>query len=325
MPGLVPYGMLAPVVDEYGPYVKHERLVWAELAGSLPVQLTQETVQRVRASGDTIELDHVREVYLPLTQLVNLYIQHTGRLYADTHDFLHVQERKTPFVIGVAGSVSVGKSTTSRLLRELLGQLPGRPRVDLITTDGFLHPNSVLAARGIMHRKGFPESFDRNALLQFVMDVKSGAEVVRAPVYSHLVYDIVPGEFTHVRRPDILIVEGLNVLQPARQRTDKTMALALSDFFDFSVYVDADEADLRRWYIERFMGLRATAFSDPQSFFTRFATLTDAEAVAQAGEFWDTINSPNLRTNILPTRGRATAILRKGPDHDIEWIRIRKV
>lgn len=317
--------MAEALLDEFGPYVRHDRTLWAALSEEMPVDLTEDKLARIRSRQDTIDMEQVREVYLPLTELINLYVQHTGDLYASTHDFLRLSERRTPFVIGVAGSVSVGKSTTSRLLQELLRQGPGHPKVDLITTDGFLHPNDELNRRGIMHRKGFPESYDRQALLRFVMDVKSGAPEVRAPVYSHLVYDIVPGEHATVRRPDILVVEGLNVLQPARRRVDGSMTLAVSDFFDFTVYVDAAEEDLRRWYVERFMLLRATAFRDPRSYFFRYTRLTDEQAVRQATTYWDEINGPNLRENILPTRGRATAILRKDPHHDIAWVRIRKV
>lgn len=312
-------------LDEFGPYLRADKAVWAKLASEMPVEITEETLRRVRARLDTIELEHVREVYLPLTELINHYVESTRRLHSDTHDFLGVHSDRTPFVIGVAGSVAVGKSTTSRLLRALLRQLPGHPHVEMITTDGFLYPNAELDRRGIMDRKGFPESYDRHALLRFVMDVKSGAEEVSAPVYSHLTYDIVPGERTVVRAPDILIVEGLNVLQPARRRPDGGMALAVSDFFDFTVYVDADPTDLRAWYLQRFMRLRETAFRDPRSYFARYAAMETADAVAYAERIWDTINGPNHVRNILPTRGRATVILRKGHNHDIDWIRIRKV
>ena len=228
-------------------------------------------------------------------------------------------------MVGIAGSVAVGKSTTARLLRELLAGWPEHPSVSLVTTDGFLLPNAELERRGLMHRKGFPESYDRRALLRFVMAVKSGADAVSAPVYDHLGYDIVPGGQVSVARPDILIVEGLNVLQPARVRSDGTTGLAVSDFFDFSVYVDAEVDVVREWYVARFLRLRETAFRDPRSYFTRYAALTAEQAVDQARHLWDTINGPNLTQNILPTSGRATAILRKDADHRVKWVRIRKV
>lgn len=318
-------GTPAPEDEPFGPYVARERAIWAELSETHSLNLTDETLGRIRSTGDPIDLDQVRQVYLPLTELLNLYIEHKSKLYRVTHDYLKLSVRKTPFVIGVAGSVAVGKSTTSRLLRELLSQGPGAPHVDLVTTDGFLYPNAELERRGLMQRKGFPESYDRRALVQFVMDVKSGVPEVHSPMYSHLIYDIVPGAVKVIRQPDILILEGLNVLQPARRRADGSMALAVSDFFDFSVYVDADEADLRRWYIERFLHLRETAFLDPRSYFTRYAKMPLDAALRRAGQIWDTINGPNLTTNILPTRGRATAILRKNANHDIALIRIRKV
>ena len=228
-------------------------------------------------------------------------------------------------MIGVAGSVAVGKSTTARLLRELLRRAPGNPKVDLITTDGFLLPTAELERRGLMERKGFPESYDRRALLQFVIDVKSGEPRVTAPVYSHIIYDIVPDEQTVIERPDILIVEGLNVLQPARVDADGRSGATVSDFFDFSVYVDADETDIKRWFLDRFMVLRDTAFHDPRSFFKRFTQLSRAEALQFGSHIWNTINGPNLRENIETTRDRATAILRKGPDHRVQTISIRKV
>ena len=313
------------VPDNYpfGPYLTRSREHWAELARTLRLDLTEETLARVRATADPIELDQVRQVYLPLTELVNLYIQHTKMLYVGQNRFLNLTVTRTTFVIGVAGSVAVGKSTAARLLRELLRQTGAT--VDLVTTDGFLYPNAELKARGLLERKGFPESYDRRALVHFVMNVKSGEPEVRAPVYSHLAYDIVPGEEIVVRQPDILIVEGLNVLQPARRRPDGTLGLALSDFFDFSVYVDADEELIRSWYLERFRHLRRTAFQDPHSFFARFAAVPEEEAVAMARGVWDTVNGPNLRANILPTRGRATVVLRKGENHAVEWVRIRKV
>jgi type I pantothenate kinase len=310
---------------EYGPYVERSRADWAELAEHTPITLDPSTLERVRGLGDPTDMLDVREVYLPPTRLLSRYFLHTSELHRSTIDFLHMEVGRTPFVIAIAGSVAVGKSTTARLLRELLAAWPEHPRVSLVTTDGFLLPNAELERRGLMQRKGFPESYDRRALLGFVMAVKSGTDEVAAPVYDHLGYDIVPGAEVIVRRPDILILEGLNVLQPARVRSDGTTGLAVSDFFDFSVYVDAEAEDIRDWYVSRFLSLRETAFRDPRSYFTRYAELAPDQAVRQARHLWDTINGPNLTQNILPTRGRATAILRKDADHRVKWVRIRKV
>ena len=227
--------------------------------------------------------------------------------------------------MGLAGSVAVGKSTTARLLQQMLAHWPAHPHVELVTTDGFLYPNAELERRGIMHRKGFPESYDRRALLRFVTAIKSGRDEVTAPIYSHLVYDVVPDERVVVKSPDIVIIEGLNVLQPARVREDGRTGLTLSDFFDFSVYVDAATSDIRQWYVERFQRLRETAFRDPASYFTRYAALSPEQAVAQAEDIWDTINGPNLAQNILPTRGRADLVLRKDRDHSVRYVRLRKM
>ncbi len=314
----------APEDDPFGPYLTLERRHWAALAAARP-DLEAETLARLRGVNEPMDVDEVGEIYLPLTELIQLYSDRTAALYRDSHRFLGLSGARTPFVIGVAGSVAVGKSTTSRLLKELLSRGPGNPKVDLVTTDGFLFPNERLAELGLQERKGFPESYDRRRLVQFVMDVKSGAPEVRAPVYSHLVYDIVEGEEVVVRQPDILIVEGLNVLQPARRRANGTMGLAVSDFFDFSVYVDAHDADVKSWYLHRFLALRQTAFRDPKSYFVRFSEIGETEALAQASDIWDAINGPNLVANIKPTRGRATVILRKAADHKVSWVRIRRI
>jgi type I pantothenate kinase len=307
------------------PYVELDRRAWARLRDHHPLSLTAEDVARLRGLGDRLDLHEVEQVYLPLSRLLNFYVGATEGLHRVTTDFLREQPERTPFVIGVAGSVAVGKSTTSRILRELLARWPGTPRVELVTTDGFLYPNAELERRGLLQRKGFPESYDRRALLRFVAEVKAGADEVSAPVYSHLTYDIVPGERAVVHRPDVLIVEGLNVLQPPRVQPDGRTGLAVSDFFDFSVYVDARVEDIRRWYVDRFLRLRETAFADPHSYFHRYAALSDDEARATAERIWATINEPNLTENVRPTRGRASLVMSKGEDHSVRRVRLRKL
>ncbi|EQD83970.1 pantothenate kinase [Saccharopolyspora erythraea NRRL 2338] len=307
-------------VRELSPYVELHRDQWRELRNSMPLPLSETELDALRGLGEQVDLAEVADVYLPLSRLINLQVATRQRLHETTTTFLGEQSRrsKTPFVIGIAGSVAVGKSTTARILRTLLARWPDHPRVDLVTTDGFLHPRAELVRRGIMHRKGFPESYDRRALLRFVTEVKSGAPEVSAPVYSHVAYDIVPGEENVVRSPDILIVEGLNVLQPGP-------SLAVSDLFDFSIYVDAHTEHIEQWYVERFLALRHTAFADPGSHFHHFAGLSDEDARAEARHLWRTINEPNLVDNILPTRPRATLVLRKDIDHSINRVRLRKL
>ncbi len=318
---IVPPGLtIAPEDDPYGPYVALSRRQWADLADTIPWTLDSDTLARLRGLGDPTDHAEVLEVYHPLTQLLNLYWERTNALFSSSHDFLGLNDKQVPFVIGVAGSVAVGKSTTARLLQELLARGPRRPKVELITTDGFLYPNHLLEAMGIAHRKGFPESYDRAALLQFVIDVKSGKSDVTAPVYSHLIYDIVPDEFTVVKRPDILIVEGLNVLQPASMQHP----LAVSDLFDFSIYVDAPEATIKTWYLERFVYLKNTAFQSGDSYFNKYKGLSDSEALSVASDTWDRVNLKNLVENILPTRERANLIIHKSADHSIDRLLLRQ-
>ncbi|HKS48121.1 MAG TPA: type I pantothenate kinase [Amycolatopsis sp.] len=309
-----------PRVLQVSPYVELYREQWRELRRNTPLPLTAEELLQLRGLGEQVDLVEVAEVYLPLSRLINLQVAARQQLYEATTTFLGEDclRTKVPFIIGIAGSVAVGKSTTARLLRTLLARWPDHPRVDLVTTDGFLYPRDELVRRNLMHRKGFPESYDRRALLRFVTAVKSGAEEVSAPVYSHLAYDIVPGQEQVVRQPDILIIEGLNVLQPGPR-------LTVSDLFDFSIYVDAHTEDIERWYIERFLKLRQTAFADPASHFHHFASLPDDEARAEARHLWRTINQQNLVENIRPTRPRATLVLRKDADHSINRVRLRKL
>ena len=307
------------------PYVELDRAAWARLREQTPMRLDAADVRRLQGLGDRLDIAEVEQVYLPLSRLLSFYEEATEGLHQVTSDFLGERRQRTPFVIGVAGSVAVGKSTTARILKELISRWDSAPQVELVTTDGFLLPNTVLNARNLMARKGYPESYDRRALQRFVAEVKAGKAEVTAPVYSHLTYDIVPGEQIVVRRPDVLIVEGLNVLQPPRQQHDGRAGLAVSDFFDFSVYVDAHVEDIKTWYIQRFLRLRETAFAQPASHFHRYASLSDEAARDIAENIWEAINAPNLRENIQPTRGRATLVLSKGQDHSVRRVRLRRL
>jgi type I pantothenate kinase len=302
------------------PFLEIDRAEWSALAPRMQTTLTQTEIVELRGLGDQLDLVEVEEVYLPLSRLLNLYAEGAQQLHDVTTTFLGASSRRTPFVIGIAGSVAVGKSTVARLLRELLARWEGTPRVELVTTDGFLYPNAELERRGLMERKGFPESYDRRALLRFVSRVKAGESDVKAPFYSHLAYDIVPDAEVTVNSPDVLIVEGLNVLQPAAPGRH----LAVSDLFDFSIYVDARTSDIEKWYEERFLSLQRGAFSNPLSFFHRFASLTEEQARARAAQIWASINEPNLVQNILPTRPRASLVLRKGSNHAVHSVLLRK-
>lgn len=307
-------------------YEEYSRDEWAALAESTPYPLTDADVTRLASLGDPIGPVEADQIYRPLAQLVQLHYTHTRRLACDRSQFVGRPRpgTLTPFVIGVAGSVAVGKSTTARLLQELLRRWPSTPRVDLITTDGFLYPNAELERRGISHRKGFPESYDRRALIRFLAAIKSGAPEVSAPVYSHVTYDVT-NEVCVVTNPDIVIVEGLNVLQPARPSKEAHSALAVSDFFDFSIYVDARPADIEAWYIDRFLRLKETAFLEDTSYFRRYADISDDIATDLAHNIWTSINLPNLIDNIAPTRSRANLILRKDADHHVHRIMVRKI
>lgn len=312
----------SPQSGQISPFLEIARSRWAELAKNAVLPLSETELAQLRSLGDPLSMREVQQVYLPLTRMLNLYVSATKSLHHATEDFLGEHARATPFVIGVAGSVAVGKSTISRLLRILLARWDNTPRVELVTTDGFLLPNAELEKRGLMARKGFPESYDRRALLRFLTALKSGADEVRSPFYSHLDYDIVPGSQVVVHHPDVLILEGLNVLQPAGGGHSR---LAVSDLFDFSIYVDARRRDIARWYEERFLALQRGAFANPRSYFHRYADLSDSQARARARQIWHETNEPNLMQNIRPTRSRAKLVLRKGSDHSVHSVLLRKL
>ncbi|MCV0394670.1 MAG: type I pantothenate kinase [Rhizobiaceae bacterium] len=312
--------------EKYFPYRFFTAGEWAKFRADTPLTLTAREVERLGSLNDPIDLEEVRRIYLTLSRLLSAHVEASQLLFRQRQVFFNANDAvKTPFIIGMAGSVAVGKSTTARVLKELLARWPSSPKVDLVTTDGFLFPNEVLRRENLMERKGFPDSYDVGALLRFLSAIKSGQPDVRAPVYSHLTYDVIPGEFVTIDRPDILIFEGLNVLQPRDLPQDGKFVPFVSDFFDFSIYIDADAELIHDWYIARFMRLRETAFRNPQSFFHRYASLSDDAARAIAEGLWANINMKNLRENILPTRPRADLILRKGADHKVEEVALRKL
>ncbi len=312
-------------IKEVSPFRRFSREEWAALRADTPMTLTQADLDEVRGLNDRIDLVEVEAIYLPLSRLLNLYVAATQGLFRATNNFLHANGRKVPYVIGMAGSVAVGKSTTARILQRLLARWPKHPKVDLVTTDGFLLPNAVLEREGLMSRKGFPESYDLPAILRFLSDIKAGKLDVTAPLYSHLTYDVLKNERVTIDQPDILIVEGLNVLQTGRPPRDGRGIPNVSDFFDFSIYIDAEIDDLAEWYVARFFSLRDGAFRDPKSYFHRYASLSDKETRETAARIWETINLVNLRENVLPTRQRADLILRKGGDHIIHSVLLRKL
>jgi type I pantothenate kinase len=311
-----------PVLSPYHHFTRSE---WAALRADTPLTLTLDDLSKLRSLDDPISLEEVIAIYLPLSRLLALYVAATQGLFKATQRFLGAEDGKMPYIIGVAGSVAAGKSTLARVMRALLSRWPNTPKVELVTTDGFLYPNAVLEADGLMDKKGFPESYDGAGLLRFLSDVKAGTRNVRAPIYSHLTYDILPGEYVSVDRPDILIVEGLNVLLPGKTAKEGRAAPFVSDFFDFSIYLHAQDAELERWYVSRFMRLRETAFRDPRSYFRKYADLDDAAAESMARDIWSRINLRNLHENILPTRARANLVLTKGASHMIEEVELRKL
>jgi len=313
------------LAKEVSPFRRFSREEWAALRADTPMTLTQSDLDELRGLNDRIDLAEVEAIYLPLSRLLNLYVAATQGLFRATNNFLHLNDRKVPYVIGMAGSVAVGKSTTARILQRLLARWPKHPKVDLVTTDGFLLPNAVLEREGLMARKGFPESYDLPAILRFLSDIKAGEPKVTAPLYSHLSYDVIRDERIVIDRPDILIVEGLNVLQTGRPPRDGRGIPNASDFFDFSIYLDAETEDLRKWYIERFRSLRDGTFRNPGSYFHRYASLSDTDARETAARIWETINYVNLRENVLPTRPRADLVLRKGTDHFVRSVFLRKL
>ncbi|WP_175444338.1 type I pantothenate kinase [Alkalicoccus daliensis] len=314
------------VTENVTPFTTFTRDEWAALRESYPMEVSAEEIDKLKGVNDVLNMEEIADIYLPLTRLIHLHAIASQELYRSRSIFLQNQEKKVPYIIGIAGSVAVGKSTLARVLHTLLSRWDRHPRVDLVTTDGFLYPNEELEKRGIMNKKGFPESYNVQALLEFLAALKSGKPQVEAPVYSHLTYDVLPEETQLVEQPDIVIIEGINVLQPPRRQVEEEeQEVAVSDYFDFSIYVDADEEDIFKWYVERFKKLRETAFRNPHSYFRKYADLNDEEAYDFAKDIWDRINHKNLTENIRPTKNRADLILRKGGHHLVNQIKMRKI
>ncbi|MBL1406126.1 MAG: type I pantothenate kinase [Hyphomicrobiales bacterium] len=311
--------------DHMSPYMVFDTDAWSKFKADTPLTLSAKEVDHLRSLNDPVNLEEVRRIYLSLSRLLSAHVEASQSMFQQRRSFLSLGHSQTPFVIGVAGSVAVGKSTTARLLRELLQRWPSSPKVDLVTTDGFLLPNSELEKQGIMNKKGFPESYDVGAVLKFLSQIKAGKKSVKAPVYSHLTYDVKPNEFISIEQPDILIFEGINVLQSREMPKDGRAVPFVSDYFDFSIYIDADEKEIEQWYIDRFMRLRITAFTNPSSFFHKYSKVSHDEALQIAQDLWDNINLVNLHNNIKPTRPRADLVLRKGADHLIEKVALRKL
>ncbi|MCT8525503.1 type I pantothenate kinase [Glaesserella parasuis] len=311
-------------ITKITPFLTFNRQQWAALRKSVPLKLTEQDLKPLLGFNEELSLEEVSTIYLPLARLINYYIDENLKRQEVLHKFLDLESPKVPYIISLTGSVSVGKSTSARILQALLSEWPEKRKVDLITTDGFLYPLKTLQERNLMKRKGFPESYDIHRLIEFVSDIKSGKRNVKAPVYSHLTYDIIPDQFNEVDQPDIVILEGLNMLQSGMNYPHSPHSVFVSDFVDFSIYVDADETLLKDWYIHRFLKFRRSAFSDPHSYFHHYSKLSEQEAITTASTIWDEINGLNLRKNILPSRERANLILVKGEDHAIETVKLRK-